>query len=76
MGINQVLSAPRSALAACLSRTGDRLDSQRMSRPYGCVNESSLRRILSSYCGYYHYWGTHLSLHKSAPETRTVQPQT
>src|SRR5438309_9629158 len=29
----------------------------------------SLRRTLSSYCAYYLYWRTHLSLHKDAPKT-------
>jgi putative transposase len=36
-------------------------------------NESSLRRTLSAYCGYYHNWRTHLSLGKDAPEARRVQ---
>jgi putative transposase len=37
-------------------------------------SESSLRRTLSAYCGYYHNWRTHLSLGKDAPEARRVQP--
>jgi len=37
-------------------------------------NESSLRRTLKSYFGYYHGARTHLSLEKDAPETRPVQP--
>jgi hypothetical protein len=36
-------------------------------------SESSLRRTLSAYCGYYHNWRTHLSLGKDAPEARPVE---
>ena len=37
-------------------------------------NETSLRRILSSYLSYYHRSWTHLALDKDAPEARPVQP--
>jgi putative transposase len=37
-------------------------------------NEERLRRILRSYCGYYHDWRTHLSLDMDCPEPRAVQP--
>jgi transposase InsO family protein len=39
-------------------------------------SESSLRRTLSAYRGYYHNWRTHLSLGKDAPEAQRVQPVT
>src|SRR5437763_10677632 len=76
MAINHVLSAPRSPW--------HRSYFERFIGPIRreCLdhvvvfNERSLRRILSSYCAYYGYWRTHLSLHKDAPETRTVQPET
>ena len=38
------------------------------------VNESSLRRILSSYFEYYQRSRTHLALGKDAPESRAVHP--
>ena len=34
------------------------------------VNENNLRRILKSYCQYYHRTRTHLALSKDAPEPR------
>jgi len=73
MGIKQVLSAPRSPwqrayvkrLIGSIRREG--LDHVVV------FNESSLRRTLTAYCGYYHNWRTHLSLGKDAPEARRVQ---
>jgi putative transposase len=38
------------------------------------VNENHLRRILKSYCQYYHQTRTHLALSKDAPEPRAKQP--
>jgi len=38
------------------------------------VNENHLRRILKSYCQYYHRTRTHLALSKDAPEPRAKQP--
>jgi len=38
------------------------------------VNENHLRRILKSYCQYYHRTRTHLGLAKDAPEPRAKQP--
>ena len=37
------------------------------------LSEAHLRRILKSYCGYYHRTRTHLSLVKDAPDRRAVQ---
>jgi len=37
------------------------------------VNENHLRRILKSYCQYYHRTRTHLALSKDAPEPRAKQ---
>ena len=76
MGIKQVLSAPRSPWQrAYVERVIGSIRRECLDHVV-VVNESSLRRILSSYCGYYHYWRTHLSLHKDAPEGRGVQPPT
>jgi putative transposase len=75
MGIKQVLSAPRSPWQrAYVERVIGSIRRECLDHVV-VFNESSLRRILSSYCGYYHYWRTHLSPHKDVPETRTVQPQ-
>ena len=38
------------------------------------LGERHLKRILSSYVGYYHCARTHLSLEKDAPEGRVVHP--
>jgi putative transposase len=39
-------------------------------------DEHRLRRVLSSYCRYYHQTKTHLSLGKDCPERRPLQPPT
>ena len=38
------------------------------------MGERHLKRLLSSYIGYYHIARTHLSLEKDAPDGRAVQP--
>ena len=38
------------------------------------LGERHLRRILHSYCEYYHRTRTHLSLAKDAPDERPIQP--
>ena len=38
-------------------------------------NETSLRRTLAVYLGYYHTSRTHLSLDKDTPEPRPVHPR-
>lgn len=76
MGIKQVLSAPRSPWQrAYVERVIGSIRRECLDHVI-VFNESSLRLILSNYCSYYHHWRTHLSLHKDAPETRTVQPET
>jgi putative transposase len=76
MGIKQVLSAPRSPWQrAYVERLIGSIRRECLDHVM-VFNESSLRRIVSTYCGYYHHWRTHLSLHKDTPETRTVQPET
>jgi putative transposase len=72
MGIEQVLSAPRSPwqnpfverLIGTLRR--DCLDHVIV------VNDRHLKRIVARYLDYYHDWRTHLSLSMDAPNPRTV----
>ena len=74
MGIEQVLSAPRSPwqnpfverLIGTLRR--DCLDH------VVALNECHLRRIVARYLDYYHDWRTHLSLAMDAPNPRIVHP--
>jgi putative transposase len=74
MGIEQVLSAPRSPwqnpfverLIGTLRR--DCLDH------VIALNEDHLRRIVGRYLDYYHDWRTHLSLSMDAPNPRVVHP--
>lgn len=74
MGIEQVLSAPRSPwqnpfverLIGTLRR--DCLDHVIV------LNERHLRRILARYLDYYYRWRTHLSLRMDAPSPRAVHP--
>ena len=75
MGIEQVLSAPRSPwqnpyverLIGTLRR--DCLDH------VIALNERHLRRVIGRYLAYYHDWRTHLSLSMDAPNPRFVHPQ-
>lgn len=72
MGIEQVLSAPRSPwqnpfverLIGTLRR--DCLDH------VIALNECHLRRVIGRYLNYYHDWRTHLSLSMDAPNPRVV----
>ena len=74
MGIEQVLSAPRSPwqnpfverFLGTLRR--DCLDHVL------ALNECHLRRIVARYLDYYHDWRTHLSLSMDAPNPRIVHP--
>ena len=74
MGIEQVLSAPRSPwqnpfverLIGTLRR--DCLDHVIV------LNDRHLRRIVARYLDYYHDWRTHLSLSLYAPNPRAVHP--
>ena len=74
MDITEVLSAPRSPWQNAYA---ERLIG---SIRRECLNhvivltEHHLRRLLSSYLGYYHNSRTHLSLEKDCPEPRLVQP--
>ncbi len=74
MGIEQLVTAPRSPWQNPYAERligGIRQD---------CLdhvivlNERHLKRILTRYFNYYHYWRTHLSLGMDSPESRPVQP--
>jgi transposase InsO family protein len=76
MGIKQVLSAPRSPWQlAYVERLIGSVRRECLDHMV-VFGESSLRRMLSAYCCYYHNWRTHLWLGKDAPEKRRVQPLT
>lgn len=72
MGVEQVLSAPRSPRQ---NRFVERLIG---TLRRDCLNhvivldERHLRRIVTRYLDYYHDWRTHLSLSKDAPNPRTM----
>ena len=75
MGIEEVLSAPRSPWQ---NPYAERLigSIRREALDHVIVmNERHLRRVLDEYFGYYHRDRTHLSLAKDAPETRPVETQ-
>jgi len=73
MGIEEVLSAPRSPWQNAFveriigSIRRDCLDHVVV------LNARHLKRILTSYFNYYHGWRTHLSLGMDSPESRPVQ---
>ena len=74
MGISEVLIAPRSPWQnAYLERLIGSIRRECLDHVI-VVNESSLRRILSSYFEYYQRSRTHLALGKDAPQSRAVQP--
>jgi len=70
MGTREVLSAPRSPWQrACIERLVGALRRECLDQVI-VFNETSLRRTLAVYLGYYHMSGTHLSLSKDTPEPR------
>jgi hypothetical protein len=72
VGIEEVLSAPRSPWQNPFRRAIDRLGTAQVPRPHRGPREFHLRRILSSHFDYYHRSRTHLSLNKDAPGSRAV----
>ena len=74
MGIQEVLSAPRSPWQrAYVERVIGSIRRECLDHVI-VFHESSLRRILDSYIDYYHRSRTHLSLGKDSPEPRPIQP--
>ena len=74
MNIEEVLSAPRSPWQrAYVERLIGSIRRECLDHMIVC-NETSLRRILTTYFSYYHATRPHLSLEKDSPEPRTVHP--
>jgi putative transposase len=74
MGIDEVLSAPRSPWQrAYVERVIGSIRRECLDHVI-VFDEVSLRRTLASYFDYYHRSRTHLSLAKDSPEPRPVQP--
>jgi putative transposase len=73
MGIQEVLSTPRSPWQrAYVERVIGSIRRECLDHLIA-FNETSLRRILRSYVEYYHRSRTHLSLGKDSPEPRSIQ---
>jgi putative transposase len=73
MGIEQVLSAPRSPWQrAYVERVIGSIRRECLDHII-VFGERSLRRTLTAYFSYYHQWRTHLSLGKDAPQPRKRQ---
>jgi hypothetical protein len=74
MGIEEVLSAPRSPWQrAYIERVVGSIRRECIDHVI-IFNEESLRRHMKSYVQYYHDTRTHLSLEKDTPASRSVQP--
>jgi transposase InsO family protein len=74
MGIEEVLSAPRSPWQrAYIERVIGSIRRECIDHVI-VFNEESLRRHMKSYVQYYHDTRTHLSLEKDTPASRSVQP--
>jgi putative transposase len=75
MGIEEVLSAPRSPWQrAYLERLIGTIRRECLDHVI-VLNECSLRQHLRSFTDYYHHSRTHLSLDKDTPESRPIQPR-
>ena len=74
MGIMEVLSAPRSPWQNAYAERAIGSIRRECLDHVIVLNEHHLRRLLSSYLGYYHQSRTHLSLEKDCPEPRLAQP--
>jgi putative transposase len=73
MGIEEVLSAPRSPWQrAYVERVIGSIRRECLDHVI-VFNEDSLRQTLRSYFGYYHGARLHLSLDKDSPDSRSVQ---
>jgi len=74
MGIEEVLSAPRSPWQrAHVERVIGSIRRECLDHMI-VFNEASLYQHLKAFISYYHHTRTHLSLAKDTPETRPVQP--
>ena len=74
MGIQQVLSAPRSPWQrAYIERLIGSIRRECLDHVI-VFNEHTLKQHLSAYTAYYHRTRTHLALQKDCPEPRAVEP--
>ena len=74
MGIQQVLSAPRSPWQrAYVERVIGTLRRECLDHMI-VINERCLYRHLQSFINYYHLSRTHLALERDSPEPRPIQP--
>jgi transposase InsO family protein len=74
MGIEQILSAPRSPWQrAYIERIIGTIRRECLDHVI-ILNEAALYRQVKSFAEYYHRSRTHLSLSKDSPESRVVQP--
>jgi putative transposase len=74
MGIQQVLSAPRSPWQrAYIERLIGSIRRECLDHVI-VLNEHTLKRHLSAYTAYYHRTRTHLALQKDCPEPQAVEP--
>jgi putative transposase len=74
MGIEQVLSAPRSPWQrAYIERVIGTIRRECLDHVI-VFNEACLSRHLRAFCSYYHRSRTHLGLQKDTPEPRAIQP--
>jgi putative transposase len=73
MGITEVVTAPRSPWQnAYVERVIGSIRRECLDHVI-VINESHLRRVLSSYVDYYQRTRTHLSLDKDCPDARPIQ---
>ncbi len=73
LGIDEVVTAPASPWQnAYVERVIGSLRRELLDHVI-ILNERHLKRLLSSYLGYYHSWRTHRSLDQDAPDGRPVQ---
>jgi hypothetical protein len=73
MGIEEVLTAPRSLLNPYAERIVGSIRRDCLDHVI-IFNERHLRRVLSCYFRYYHRSRTHLSPNKDCPDPRSIQP--
>ncbi|MGB5474824.1 MAG: integrase core domain-containing protein [Gammaproteobacteria bacterium] len=73
MGIEEVLSAPRSPWQyAFVERVIGSIRRGRLDHVV-VLNDCHLKRMLTCYFNYYHHWRTHLSLGMDSRGSRSVQ---
>jgi transposase InsO family protein len=73
MGIEEVLSAPRSPWQNPYAERLIGSIRRDCLNHVIVLNDRHLKRILTGYLNYYHRWRTHLSLGMDSPESRPVQ---